>query len=63
MLLSGRVFAGSLKGFGGGWVGLPSNPFAERIEKLVRKIGPPLIKECLGDSYISDSDVKCNVLN
>ena len=41
VFLSGQVFVGSLKGFGvGGWA--PSNPFSERIEKPVRKIGPPL---------------------
>ncbi len=36
MILSGQVFVGSLKGFGGGWG--PRNPFTKRIEKPVRKI-------------------------
>ena len=33
---------GSLKGFGGGWG--PRNLFAERIEKPVQNIGPPLLR-------------------
>ena len=41
VILSGRVFVSLLKGFGvDGWG--PRNPFAERIEKSVRNIGPPL---------------------
>ncbi len=41
VFLSGQVFVGSLKGLRvGGWG--PINPFTERIEKPVRKIGPPL---------------------
>ncbi len=41
VILSGQVFVSSLTGFGSGWG--PRNPFAERIEKPVRNIGPPLI--------------------
>ena len=40
VFLSGQVFVGLLKGFGGGWG--PRNP-----EKPVRKIGPPLSEDPL----------------
>ncbi len=39
------MFCGCLKTFGGWGGGAPRNPFAERIEKPVRKIGPPLIRK------------------
>ena len=41
VILSGQVFIGSLKTFLGRWG--PRNIFAERIEKPVRTIGPPLV--------------------